>query len=300
MPALRPYPAEPPTDLPLLKRGKVRDVFDAGGDQLVVVASDRISAFDVVLEPGIPGKGVILTQLSNFWFTQTASLTANHILGTDPASFPAPFTARDELAGRAVLVRRLRMLPVECVVRGYLVGSGWKEYQQLGSVCGISLPAGLRLADPLPQPLFTPSTKADVGHDENITFDQVVESIGGPLAETVRDLSLVLYRQASSLAESRGILIADTKLEFGQDDQNDLVLADEVFTPDSSRFWPASEYAPGHNPPSFDKQFVRDWLEASGWDKNPPAPALPAEVQQGTLDRYLEAYRRLTNQELSL
>lgn len=292
------YPAGPPSDLPLLKRGKVRDVFDAGPDRLLIVATDRISAFDVVLEPGIPGKGVILNQLSNFWFHRVSGLVANHLLETDADAFPPPFAGRPELAGRSAIVRRLQMLPVECVVRGFIVGSGWKEYCDHNSVCGIPLRAGLQLADRLPEPLFTPSTKADVGHDENISFDQVVQLIGGPRAEQVRDLSLALYRHAASFAEERGIIIADTKLEFGLDDNDSLILADEVFTPDSSRFWPVSEYRPGVNPPSFDKQYVRDWLEASGWDKSPPAPSLPEEVQLGTIARYQEAFRRITGQEV--
>ena len=298
MSRLQPFPAEPLPGLPVPRRGKVRDVFAAGRDQMVIVATDRISAFDVVLEPGIPGKGIILNQVSNFWFNRLVDLAPNHLLATEPADFPPPFTGRSELAGRSVLVRRLDMLPVECVVRGYIVGSGWKEYQDRGSVCGLPLPVGLRLADRLPEPLFTPSTKADVGHDENISFEQVVELIGSARAEQIRELSLALYRQAAAYAEERGIIIADTKLEFGLDDEERLVLADEVFTPDSSRFWPVAEYRPGSNPPSFDKQFVRDWLETSGWDKNPPAPSLPTDVQLGTLERYREAYRRITGRDV--
>jgi len=285
---------------PLLKRGKVRDIYEAGEGRLLIVASDRISAFDVVLEPGIPGKGVVLTQLSNFWFAALREVVPNHLVETEAERFPAPFAQVPALAGRSCLVRRLSILPVECVARGYLVGSGWKEYQETGSVCGIPLPAGLRLADRLPQPIFTPATKAEVGHDENISFDAVVALVGGAMAERLRTLTLELYRRAAALAEERGIILADTKFEFGTDEQGTLFWADEALTPDSSRFWPAAEYRPGSSPPSFDKQFVRDWLEASGWDKQPPAPPLPAEVVEGTLARYLEAYRRLTGSHLQL
>ncbi|MFH1176405.1 MAG: phosphoribosylaminoimidazolesuccinocarboxamide synthase [Acidobacteriota bacterium] len=284
----------------LLRRGKVRDIYQTGGDRLIIVASDRISAFDVVLCPGIPGKGVVLNQLSAFWFARLGQVVPSHLVATDLAAFPQPFASTDELAGRASLVRGVRILPVECVVRGYLVGSGWKEYQSRGSICGLPLPPGLRLADRLPAPIFTPSTKAEVGHDENVPFDEVVGLVGGALAERLRTLSLELYRWAAAYAESKGIIIADTKFEFGLDEQGGVVWADEALTPDSSRFWPVNDYAPGANPPSFDKQFVRDWLEVSGWDKQPPAPALPDYVVEGTLGRYLEAYHRLTGEMLLL
>jgi phosphoribosylaminoimidazole-succinocarboxamide synthase len=284
----------------LVKRGKVRDVYAAGAQRLLIVASDRISAFDVVLDPGIPGKGVILTQLSNFWFDELREVVPNHILSTELSSFPAPFEEHSELAGRACLTRKLEILPVECVVRGYLVGSGWKEYRATGRVCGIALPTGLRQADRLPQPIFTPSTKAEVGHDENISFDHVVEMIGGERAACLRDLSLTLYTRAASFAEQRGIIVADTKFEFGLDGAGEVVWADEALTPDSSRFWPKSEYRPGANPPSFDKQYLRDWLEASGWNKQPPAPHLPTDVVDKTHALYAEAYRRLVGHDFSL
>jgi phosphoribosylaminoimidazole-succinocarboxamide synthase len=284
----------------LVKRGKVRDVYSAGEAGLVVVASDRISAFDVVLSPGVPGKGVVLTQLSNFWFSRLAGVSPHHLLATELAALPEPFASAPALRGRACLVRNLRIVPVECVVRGYLAGSGWKEYQAGGAVCGIPLPAGLREAERLPRPIFTPSTKADVGHDENITFDRVVGTIGGPLAEELREASLELYRRAASLAEERGIIIADTKFEFGQDAGGEVVWADEALTPDSSRFWPRDGHRPGNSPPSFDKQYVRDWLERSGWNKRPPAPSLPDDVVARTQELYLEAYRRLTGREVRL
>ncbi len=281
-----------------IKRGKVRDIYDAGEERLLIVATDRISAFDVVLSPGIPGKGLILNQLSNFWFSRLAHLMPHHVLATDLASFPAPYSQQPLLAGRATLVKSVRILPVECVVRGYLVGSGWKDYQRSGSVCGIPVPAGLALADRLPQPLFTPSTKAEVGHDANISFDEVVRLVGANLAERLRQASLEIYQSAAAYALERGIIIADTKFEFGLDANGELVWADEALTPDSSRFWPADAYRPGTNPPSFDKQFVRDWLEASGWNKEPPAPQLPDDVVAGTQQRYLEAFRRLTGRDL--
>ena len=298
----RPAPYASPSRIEAfaLRRGKVRDLYLTGSDRLVIVASDRISAFDVVLAPGIPGKGVVLTQLSSFWFALLADVVPSHIVATELRDFPEPFASCSELAGRACLVRSVRIVPIECVVRGYLVGTGWKEYQAAGSVCGVRLPAGLAVADRLPEPIFTPSTKAEVGHDENISFDRTVEFVGPAVAERLRACSLALYRRAASYAESRGIIIADTKFEFGIDDSGALVWADEALTPDSSRFWPAAEYRPGSNPPSFDKQFVRDWLEASGWNKLPPAPTLPTPVIEGTLDRYLEAFRRLTGRELSL
>ena len=284
----------------LLKKGKVRDVYRAGEGLLVVVASDRISAFDVVLDPGIPGKGIVLTQLSNFWFSTLAEVAAHHVLATDLSQLPEPFASAPALDRRACLVREVRIVPVECVVRGYIVGSGWKEYQAKGSVSGVPLRKGLRQAERLPDPVFTPSTKAELGHDENISFDEVVRTVGGDVAESLRDLSLELYRRAAALAEARGVIIADTKFEFGLDEHGRLVWADEALTPDSSRFWPADQYRIGSSPPSFDKQFVRDWLEAAGWNKQPPAPTLPPDVVARTQGLYLEAYHRLTGRKLTL
>ncbi len=293
-----PFPATPLAGGALLRRGKVRDIYDARDAGLLIVASDRVSAFDVVLSPGIPGKGIVLNQLSNFWFETLRDVIPNHVLATVREGFPPPYDGMAAIDGRACLVRRLEIVPVECVARGYLIGSGWKEYRAGGAVCGIPLPAGLQMADRLPEPIFTPSTKAEVGHDENIRFEAVVGLVGADLAGRLRDLTLELYRRAAAVAEQRGIIIADTKFEFGVDAAGALYLADEALTPDSSRFWPEDGYRPGENPPSFDKQYVRDWLEASGWNKQPPAPALPAEVIAGTQARYLEAYRRLTGREL--
>jgi phosphoribosylaminoimidazole-succinocarboxamide synthase len=294
------YPTDPLPAGRLVKRGKVRDVYAAGDDRLLVVATDRISAFDVVLSPGIPGKGIVLNQMSAFWFDRLRHVVSNHILATRFQELPAPYDAEPTLAGRASLVRRLSILPVECIVRGYIVGSGWKEYQATGRVCGIPLPAGLKQAEKLPAPIFTPSTKAEVGHDENISFDRMVGLVGGELAERVREASLRLYNEAAAHAESRGIIIADTKFEFGTDETGALVWADEALTPDSSRFWSADTYRTGVNPPSLDKQFVRDWLEASGWDKRPPAPALPPDVVANTWRLYEEAFVRLTGRSLDL
>jgi phosphoribosylaminoimidazole-succinocarboxamide synthase len=294
------FPTAPLFPERLVKTGKVRDVYSAGPGRLLVVASDRISAFDVVLNPGVAGKGVVLTQLSNFWFSSLAEIAPHHLLATELSSFPPPFASAREIAGRSCLVRALQIVPVECVVRGYLVGSGWKEYQATGSVSRVPLPAGLRQAERLSHPVFTPSTKAEEGHDENISFDDVVQTVGAPVAETLRELSLELYRRAAGFAEERGIIIADTKFEFGLDAEGRLVWADEAITPDSSRFWPVDRYAPGSNPPSFDKQYVRDWLERSGWNKQPPAPTLPPDVVARTQALYLEAYRRLTGRELTL
>jgi len=282
----------------LVSRGKVRDIY-ATDDALVLVATDRISAFDSVLSPGIPGRGVILTKLSTFWFRQFADRVPNHLLATDLADFPAPFNRHPELAGRSVLVRKLEPIPVECVARGYLVGSGWKEYQANGTVCGIRLPEGLTESARLSEPIFTPATKATDGHDENISFETTVEIVGEQTATRLRDLTLELYRAAADYALERGIIIADTKFEFGFDGDGRIVWMDEALTPDSSRFWPAAEYQPGRAQASFDKQYVRDWLEASGWDKEPPAPTLPDEVVEGTLSRYREAYRLLTGEDLA-
>jgi len=282
----------------LVSRGKVRDIY-AVDEGLVLIATDRISAFDCVLSPGIPGRGVILTQLSNFWFSRFGDVP-NHLLATESARFPKPYCDHAELDRRSVLVRRLEPVPIECVARGYLSGSGWKEYRDGGSVCGIRLPAGLRESDRLPEPIFTPATKATEGHDENIGFDRMVEIVGGRLAELLRDLTLRLYREAAAFALERGIIIADTKFEFGLDPDGRIVWMDEALTPDSSRFWPADAYQPGRGQPSYDKQYLRDWLEASGWDKRPPAPVLPPEVVEGTLDRYREAYHQLTGSPIDL
>jgi phosphoribosylaminoimidazole-succinocarboxamide synthase len=296
--ASAPFAAEPLFPDLLVKRGKVRDIYRAGPGQLLIVATDRISAFDAVLSPGIPDKGVALTQLSSFWFGLLADNVASHLVATDPKSFPAPFASLPELGRRACLVRSVRIVPIECVVRGYLAGSGWKEYQLTGTVCGISLPPGLRQAERLPEPIFTPSTKAEVGHDQNITFDEMAALVGGATAERLREASLDIYRRAAAYAAPRGIIIADTKFEFGIDDDGRTVWADEALTPDSSRFWPADRYAPGSNPPSFDKQFVRDWLEATGWNKQPPAPTLPPDIVARTRALYFEAYRRITGRDL--
>jgi phosphoribosylaminoimidazole-succinocarboxamide synthase len=282
----------------LVSRGKVRDIY-ACGDGLILIATDRISAFDCVLTPGIPGRGKILTQLSNFWFHRFDQIP-NHLLATDLTDFPKPYSDYTELDRRSVFVRRLEPIPVECVARGYLAGSGWKEYQHHGSVCGIPLPAGLLESDRLPEPIFTPATKADEGHDINISFDQMVDIVGRDTAERLRDLTLGLYSESAAYASDRGIIIADTKFEFGFDDQRQIVWMDEALTPDSSRFWPLADYQAGRSQPSFDKQYVRDWLEASDWDKQPPAPELPAEVVRGTLDRYREAYRLLTGTPIEL
>lgn len=283
----------------LVSRGKVRDVY-ATDEALILVATDRISAFDCVLSPGIPGRGVILTQLSNFWFQKFADRIPNHLLATELSELPAPYCDHPELAGRSALVGRLEPIMVECVARGYLAGSGLKEYRDNGRVCGIKLPPGLVESDQLPEPIFTPATKATSGHDENISFDRMVEIVGGEVAERLRELTLGLYRDAAAYALERGIIIADTKLEFGLDPERQITWIDEAFTPDSSRFWQADSYQPGKAQPSFDKQFVRDWLVDSGWNKEPPAPELPPEVVDGTLVRYREAYRLLTGTEIDL
>jgi phosphoribosylaminoimidazole-succinocarboxamide synthase len=288
------------TDLPglkLLGRGKVRDNYDLG-DALLIVSTDRISAFDHILPNGIPDKGKVLNQVSLFWFEKTAPMVRNHVKQHRVERFPEPLRKHAEtLRGRSVVVTRLEMLPVECVVRGYLAGSGFKEYQKTGAVCGVRLPAGLEDSSRLPEPIFTPSTKAVSGHDENIPFATVVDLVGRKTAEQVRELSLAIYRTACEYAESRGIIIADTKFEFGRDGDS-LVLADEVLTPDSSRFWPKDTYRPGGAQPSLDKQYVRDYLETIGWDKNPPAPRLPDEIVEGTRKRYLDIFKRLTDRSL--
>jgi phosphoribosylaminoimidazole-succinocarboxamide synthase len=283
------------TSLPLLVRGKVRDVYAVGDEHLLMVTTDRLSAFDVILPDPIPGKGAVLTAVSNFWFEKTRDLVPNHLSGLSLADVLPDAEERAQVEGRAIVVKKLRALPVEAIVRGYLIGSGWKDYQGSGGVCGIALPVGLQLADRLPETIFTPSTKAGVGaHDENIDFEQTCSLLGDALAEQVRDVSIAVYDRCAAYALQRGIIIADTKFEFGLDDDDRLVLIDEALTPDSSRFWPADSYAPGQSPASFDKQFVRDYLETLDWDKTPPGPALPAEVIEQTAEKYREAQRRLT------
>jgi phosphoribosylaminoimidazole-succinocarboxamide synthase len=299
-----------------VRSGKVRDLYRLGDDRLLIVASDRLSAFDVVLPTPIPDKGKVLTGLSRFWFAETEGIVANHLLATDPAELPGELrravvrpsgsardddeTAAEALRGRMMLCREVDILPVEIIVRGYVAGSGWKAYQATGELCGIRLPEGLRESERLPAPIFTPSTKAELGaHDENITFDSMVERLGGDpaagkLAERVRDVALRLYGYAAAVTERVGIILADTKFEFGTDAAGRLVLADEVLTPDSSRFWDAAAYEPGHAQPSYDKQFVRDWLEGQPWDKTPPGPDLPAEIVAGTRERYVAAYEKIT------
>ncbi|MHB8410700.1 MAG: phosphoribosylaminoimidazolesuccinocarboxamide synthase [Candidatus Acidiferrales bacterium] len=292
------YPTISQTDfsgLKLLARGKVRDIYDLG-DRLLIVATDRLSAFDVILPTPIPDKGRVLTQLSLFWFDKLAGIVPHHVIGaTDFSGDLAPY--QKALNGRAMLVRRTEPVPIECVARGYISGSGWKDYRATGKVCGIPLPAGLKESDRLPEPIFTPATKATSGHDENISFEETAERIGRPLTERLRDITLEVYRRASEYAAARGIIIADTKLEFGLDGK-ELIWIDEALTPDSSRFWPADSYEPGRMQPSFDKQFVRDYLERIGWSKQPPAPALPPDVVNGTRAKYREAYERLTGHPL--
>jgi phosphoribosylaminoimidazole-succinocarboxamide synthase len=286
------------TEFPKLKlrgRGKVRDIYDLG-DRLLIVATDRLSAFDVVLPTPIPDKGRVLTQMSLFWFEKLARVAPNHVISADKFSGElAPYAAA--LDGRAMVVRRTEPVPIECVVRGYISGSGWKDYQRTGGICGISLPAGLRESDRLPEPIFTPSTKATTGHDENISFEETVSRIGRSLAERLRELSLTLYKLAAEHTSARGIVIADTKFEFGLLG-DELIWIDEALTPDSSRFWPASQYSPGKAQPSFDKQYVRDYLEQIGWNKLPPAPTLPPDVIEATRQKYREAYQRITGHAL--
>jgi len=277
----------------LSRRGKVRELYDLG-DSLLLVASDRISAFDVVLSPGIPDKGRILTQLSNFWFRRFADVE-NHLIETDIARFPEDLRADAALlAGRSVIVKKCEVIPFECVARGYLAGSGWAEYRKSGTVCGIKLPQGLREADKLPEPIFTPATKAETGHDENISFETMAAALPAGEAETLRDMTLSLYSRAAEFSTSRGLILADTKLEFGRLDGR-IVWIDEAFTPDSSRYWDAAHYSPGRGQASFDKQFVRDWLDSTGWDKRPPAPKLPEGVVRTTREKYLDAYKRITD-----
>ncbi len=279
-------------DLPLLSSGKVREVYELG-DDLLMVASDRISTYDVIHPTPIPGKGAVLTGISDFWFDRTSSIVANHLISVTDG-------VPDEVRGRAMVVKRLTMLPIECIVRGYITGSGWSDYQKSGSVSGIELPAGLEESQQLPEPLFTPSTKAEVGHDEAINFDQAAELVGDlELTERVRDAAVDLYRFAAEYARGRGVILADTKFEFGLDSDGQLTVGDEVLTPDSSRYWPVEGYEVGRSQPSFDKQYVRDWATASGWDKTEPAPALPDDVVAGTTTRYAEAYELITGQPLT-
>ena len=290
------------TDLPLPKFsvGKVRDTYDLG-DRLLMVATDRISAFDCILPNGIPDKGRVLTQLSAFWFDRLSDVIANHLISVDLADLPPILrddpALRELLAGRFMIVKKAKRFDFACVVRGYLAGSGWADYQRTGAVCGVALPAGLRQGERLPEPIFTPATKAEEGHDLNISLDEMKRAIGEDMAQTIADASIALYKAAASYALDRGIIIADTKMEFGLLD-GELILIDELLTPDSSRYWPVADYRPGGSPPSFDKQYVRDWLEASGWNKQPPAPALPAEVVEGAATRYREAYEWLTGHPL--
>ena len=288
------------SDLPAYgppRRGKVRDVYDLG-DTLLIVATDRLSAYDFVLQPGIPDKGKILNQLSNFWFAKLADVVPNHLLATDPADFPsglAPY--RELLRGRSVLVRKARVVPFECVARGYLAGSGYREYRATQSVCGVPLPPNLDRASPLPQSIFTPATKAAEGHDENVTFETMAEAVGPELAGRLRELTLALYNRGASLAAEKDLILADTKFEFGLTDDGALILIDEVMTPDSSRYWDVKRWVPGEEPASFDKQYVRNWLDSSGWDHQSPPPVLAEEVVRGTRERYIEAFRRITGTE---
>ncbi len=286
--------------LPKVYTGKVRDTFAVGDDKLLIVASDRISAFDVILDDPIPGKGKVLTSLTDFWFKKLGDVVPNHLTGIDPESVVTPEEI-PQVRGRSVVAMRLKPILVECVARGYLIGGGWKDYCATGSVCGIKLPEGLKMAQKLPEPIFTPAAKAEVGeHDENVSFERVVEMYGEDIATQLRDLTLELYRRASEFAATKGIIIADTKFEFGLDENGTIRLMDEVCTPDSSRFWPADQYNVGMSPPSFDKQFVRDWLEEQPWDHQPPAPALPDEIATKTSDKYREALRRIADTDIEL
>lgn len=287
------------SNLKLTRRGKVRDVYEIDNSSLLIVATDRISAFDCVIPTPIERKGEVLTALSRFWFARLAHIVPNHLLTTAIDEMPdAVRTHADELRGRSMLVRRTEVFPVECVVRGYLAGSGWKDYQRTGEVCGHRLPAGMRDSDQLPEPIFTPATKAETGHDENISEEQMASLIGDEITVSLRDISLRLYQEAAAYARGQGIIIADTKFEFGRDRERRVLLIDEALTPDSSRFWPADSYVPGKSQPSFDKQYVRDYLEQLDWNKQPPAPGLPPEVAQATTARYLEAYELLVGEKL--
>jgi phosphoribosylaminoimidazole-succinocarboxamide synthase len=286
------------SSLPRLGKGKVRDIYAVGADKMLIVTSDRLSAFDVVLSDPIPDKGRVLNEMANFWFGKLGHIVPNQLTGIDPESVVSE-NEKPEVRGRSVVVKKLKPLPIEAVVRGYIIGSGWKDYQKTGKVCGIDLPKGLQQAQKLPQPIFTPATKAETGHDENISFDEVVKLIGKPMAEKVRDISIRLYKEASEYAATKGIIIADTKFEFGLNEKNEVVLIDEVLTADSSRFWPADSYQVGVSPPSYDKQYVRDYLETLDWDKTPPAPKLPGEVIARTAEKYREALQRLTGKTLA-
>jgi phosphoribosylaminoimidazole-succinocarboxamide synthase len=282
----------------MFARGKVRDIYEAG-DDLLLVASDRVSVFDVVLPTPIPGKGQVLTGLSVFWFEKTSALVENHLKSVDYREFPEPFNGNEELAGRATLARRAKVIPVECVARGYITGSGWKEYQQKGSVCGVALPAELQESQQLPEPIFTPTTKAETGHDMPLTFEETSDLIGEGLAHRLKELTLELYGFGAEYARERGIILADTKFEFGFRDDGELILIDEVLTPDSSRFWPASGFEIGHGQPSYDKQFVRDWADSTGWDHEPPGPEVPADIVDKTAAKYHEAYELITGEPFS-
>jgi phosphoribosylaminoimidazole-succinocarboxamide synthase len=283
-----------------LHQGKVRDIYDVDDQTMLLIATDRLSAFDVVLPTPIPEKGAILTQIANFWFEKLGHVVPNHLTGIDPDSLVSDPAEKAQLGRRALVVKKLKPLPIEAIVRGYLVGSGWKEYKASGTVCGIALPAGLQEASKLPEPIFTPSSKAAVGdHDENISLQRTAELLGKELADKVAKVSIQLYQEAAAYALTRGIIIADTKFEFGLDEHGTLHLIDEALTPDSSRFWPADQYVVGKNPPSYDKQYVRDWLESTGWDKTPPGPELPAEVAAKTGEKYREAFEKLTGRPFS-
>jgi phosphoribosylaminoimidazole-succinocarboxamide synthase len=284
--------------LPRLAKGKVRDIYAVGADKMLIVASDRLSAFDVVLPDPIPDKGRVLNEMANFWFERLGHVVPNQLTGIDPETIVSP-EERSQVRGRSVVVKKLKPLPIEAVVRGYIIGSGWKDYQKTGRICGIELPKGLRQAEKLPAPIFTPATKAASGHDENISFIEVEKRIGAALAAKVRDVSIRLYKEAADYAAKKGIIIADTKFEFGLDEKQNLVLIDEVLTADSSRFWPADSYRVGISPPSYDKQYVRDYLETLDWNKTPPAPKLPPEVIAKTSQKYREALARLTGRELA-
>ena len=285
--------------LPMINQGKVRDIYDVDANNMLLIATDRLSAFDVVLPTPIPHKGAILTQIANFWFEKLKAIVPNHLTGIDPDTLVTNPAEKAQLGKRAIVVKKLKPLPIEAIVRGYLVGSGWKEYKASGTVCGIRLPAGLREASQLPEPIFTPSSKAEMGdHDENITLEKTAQLLGRELAEKIAKVSVQLYKEAAEYALTRGIIIADTKFEFGLDTAGELYLIDEVLTPDSSRFWPADQYVVGKNPPSFDKQYVRDWLESTGWNKQAPGPELPADVAARTGEKYREAYEKLTGKAL--
>jgi phosphoribosylaminoimidazole-succinocarboxamide synthase len=279
-------------------KGKVRDIYAVGGDKMMIVVSDRLSAFDVVLPDPIPDKGRVLNELAGFWFGKLGHVVPNHLTGIDPESVVKGEDEKAQVRGRSMVVKKLKALPVEAVVRGYIIGSGWKDYQKSGAICGIALPRGLQQAQKLPEPIFTPATKAESGHDENISFERMCEIVGKDVAEKIRATSIRLYKEAADFAATRGIIIADTKFEFGLDEKNELVLIDEVLTADSSRFWPADQYSVGVSPPSYDKQFVRDYLETLDWDKTPPAPHLPADVIARTSAKYREALEKLTGRKL--